>query len=40
MCPVCLVTVGLYVADEAIGKAAIHPKEGGKSDDEAHDRDT
>ena len=54
MCPVCLATMGLYVAGGVAGGGitaylatrllgannAGHPKEGEKSDDEAHDRDT
>ena len=59
MCPVCLATMGLYVAGGVsaggitvylaanllnVGRTrtndAGHPKEGEKSDDEAHDRDT
>ena len=57
MCPVCLATMGLYVAGGVSAGGittylatrllrrrrvddAINPKEGEKSDDEAHDRDT
>jgi len=59
MCPVCLATMGLYVAGGVSGGGIAgylatrllhvgrkgpndegHPKEGEKSDDEAHDRDT
>jgi len=56
MCPVCLATMGLYVAGGASAGGITsylatrllrkgtndegHPKEGEKSDDEAHDRDT
>ena len=58
MCPVCLATMGFYVAgavsaggittclaarcaDEAIDTPMNrHPKEGGKTDGEAHDRNT
>jgi hypothetical protein len=59
MCPVCLATMGLYVAGGVsaggmtgylatrllnVGRnganAQRHPKEGEKSDDKAHDRDT
>jgi len=58
MCPVCLATVGVYVAGGAsaggmtaylatrllnVGRKGTndegHPKEGGESHDEAHDRD-
>ena len=58
MCPMCLATMGLYVAGGAsaggitaylatrlphVGRKGTndegHPKEGEKSDDDAHDRD-
>jgi hypothetical protein len=36
MCPVCLATMGFYKGPNDEG----HSKEGEKSDDDAHDRDT